>query len=77
MSRSLKYSAGVAAAAICIAVGSSIAWSTLAGSTSAPPYSNKADFDRAFADAASGHRDFKPAEVERLRTNAWTLISAQ
>jgi hypothetical protein len=76
MSRTLTRAFVVVIAVVCVVVGSSIAWSTLAGSTGAPPYANKADFDRAFADAAAGHRAFKPSDVEKLRNSAWKLISS-
>ena len=46
-------------------------WSAcLAGPTSPAIYVTKADFDQAFTDAAVGHRDFKPADVEKLRKAA-------
>jgi hypothetical protein len=66
MSRSFTQASVVIVAALCMAVGFSIGWSSLAGSAGAPPYLTKADFDQAFADAAAGHRDFKPADVEKL-----------
>src|SRR5580704_4949454 len=41
----------------CIAIGSTIAWSNIAGSTGARAYVTKADFDQAFADVeAEGRR---------------------
>jgi hypothetical protein len=41
----------------CIAIGSTIAWSNIAGSTGARAYVTKADFDQAFADVeAAGRR---------------------
>jgi hypothetical protein len=41
----------------CIAIGSTIAWSNIAGSPGARAYVTKADFDQAFADAAAGRRE--------------------
>jgi hypothetical protein len=77
MSRSLTPVFVVIVAAICVAVGSSIAWSSLAGPTNPTAYATKADFDQAFADAAVGHRDFKPADVEKLRQTALRSSAAR
>jgi hypothetical protein len=47
-------------AVACIAIASTITWSNFAGSAGAPAYVTRADFDRAFADAAAGRRASKP-----------------
>jgi hypothetical protein len=57
MSRVLTY---LLAAVACIVIASTIAWSNFVGSAGAPAYVTKADFDRAFADAAAGRRESKP-----------------
>jgi hypothetical protein len=75
MSRLLTRARLVIGVVICVAVGSLIAWSSFAGPTSAPAYVTRADFDQAFADAAAGHRDFKPTDRERLRDAGWHLIN--
>ena len=52
-------------AVTCIAIGSTIAWSNIAGSTSTRAYATKADFDQAFADAAAGQRESEPTIHEK------------
>jgi hypothetical protein len=76
MTRLLTRASVVTVAVVCVAVGFSIAWSSLAGSATAPAYANKADFNRAFADAAAGHREFRPADVEKLRDAGRRSIDA-
>ena len=77
MSRSFTVPAAIIAAAICVAVGSTIAWSKLAApAANAPAYVTKADFDQAFADATAGHREFNPIDREKLRNAGWRIIEA-
>jgi len=75
MSRLLTRARLAIGVAICVAIGSLIAWSSFAGSTDAPAYLTKADFDQAFADAAAGHREFTPTDREKLRDSGWRLIN--
>jgi hypothetical protein len=63
-------------AVTCIAIGSTIAWSNIAGSTGARAYVTKADFDRAFADAAAGRRESEPTIRERFREAAAKEVAA-
>jgi hypothetical protein len=42
-------------------IASAIAWSNLVGSTGAPAYLTRADFDQAFTDAAAWRSESKPA----------------
>jgi hypothetical protein len=76
MSRSFTVPAAIIAAAVCVAVGSTIAWSKLAAPVNAPAYVTKADFDQAFADAAAGHREFNPIDREKLRNAGWRIVEA-
>jgi hypothetical protein len=57
MSRALTH---LLAAVACIVVASTIAWSNFVSSAGPPAYVTKADFDRAFADAAAGRRESNP-----------------
>jgi hypothetical protein len=59
----------------CVAIGSTVAMSNIAVSA-APAYVTKADFDRAFADAASGLRDTKPTLREKYRDASWNFLKA-
>jgi hypothetical protein len=77
MARSFTLPAAIVIGAICVAVGSSIAWSKLAAPANAPAYVTKADFDQAFADAAAGHREFNPIDREKLRNAGWRIIDAR
>jgi len=77
MSRSLMHALVVVVTAGCVALGFSVAWSSLTGATSPVPYATKADFDQAFADAAAGHRDFKPADIEKLQNAGRKLAVAR
>jgi hypothetical protein len=63
-------------AVTCIAIGSTIAWSNIAGSTGARTYVTKADFDQAFADAAAGRRESEPTIRERFREAAAKEVAA-
>jgi hypothetical protein len=75
-SRLLNHVSVAIVAVACVGIGSSIAWSTLAGSAGgpanatkanlagavgAPAYVGRVDFDRAFSDAAAGRGEFKPS----------------
>jgi hypothetical protein len=60
VSRVLTQLLAVFFAVACIAIASTIAWSNFVGSAGAPAYVTRADFDRAFADAAAGRRESKP-----------------
>jgi hypothetical protein len=60
----------------CIAIGSTIAWSNIAGSTGARAYVTKADFDQAFADAAAGRRESEPTIREKFREAAAKEVAA-
>jgi hypothetical protein len=60
MSRVLTQLLAVIFTIACIAIASTIAWSNFVGSAGAPAYVTKADFDRAFADAAVGRRESTP-----------------
>jgi hypothetical protein len=76
MFRLLNHASVAIVAFVCIGIGSSIAWSTLAGSAGGPAYVTKAnlassvgapaylsrvDFNQAFADAAGARGEFKPS----------------
>jgi hypothetical protein len=63
-------------AVTCIAIGSTIAWSNIAGSTGARAYVTKADFDQAFADAAAGRRESEPAIREKFLEAAVKEVAA-
>jgi hypothetical protein len=60
----------------CIVIGSTVALSNVAVVTGAPAYVTKADFDRAFADAAAGMRDSKPTIREKFRDASWNFYKA-
>jgi hypothetical protein len=75
MSRILSPVIVVIAALACVAIGSTVALSNIAVSGS-PAYVTKADFDRAFADAASGLRDTKPTIREKYRDASWNFLKA-
>jgi hypothetical protein len=60
-----------------IAIGSTIAWSNIAGSTGARAYVTKADFDQAFADAAAGRRESEPTIREKFREAAAKDVAAR
>jgi hypothetical protein len=60
----------------CIAIGSTIAWSNIAGSTGARAYVTKVDFDQAFADAAAGQRESEPTIREKFRDAALKEVAA-
>ncbi len=74
MSRVLNHIFVVVVAAVCIAIGTTIAWSNLAGP--APSYASKADFDQAFADAFAGQRELSPAVREKLRSAGSVLLKS-
>jgi hypothetical protein len=63
-------------AVTCIAIGSTITWSNIAGSTGPRAYVTKADFDQAFADAAAGRRESEPTIREKLREAAAKEVAA-
>lgn len=74
MSRVLNHIFVVVVAAGCIAIGTTIAWSNLAGPATA--YASKADFDQAFTDAFAGQRELSPAVREKLRTAGSVLLKS-
>jgi hypothetical protein len=61
----------------CIAIGSTIAWSNIGGSTGVRAYVTKADFDQAFADASAGRRESEPTIREKFREAAAKEVAAQ
>lgn len=61
---------------VCLVIGSTGAWSNLASPQATGAYVTTADFDRAFAEAAKGRRDFTPAVREKLRDGGWNSINA-
>jgi hypothetical protein len=61
----------------CIAIGSIIAWSNIAGSTGARAYVTRADFDQAFADAAAERRESEPTIRVKFREAAAKEVAAQ
>jgi hypothetical protein len=63
-------------AVTCIVIGSTIAWSNIAGSTGPRAYVTKADFDQAFADAAAGRREWGPTIREKFREAAAKEVAA-
>jgi hypothetical protein len=63
-------------AVTCIAIGSTIAWSNIAGSTGPRAYVTKANFDQAFADAAAGRRESEPTIREKFREAAAKEVAA-
>src|SRR5580704_16654893 len=60
----------------CIAIGSTIAWSNIAGSTGVRAYVTKVDFDQAFADAAAGQRESEPTIRQKFRDAALKEVAA-
>ena len=61
----------------CIAIGSTLAWSNIAGSGGARAYVTKADFDQAFADVAAGRRESEPIIAEKFREAAAKGVAAR
>jgi hypothetical protein len=61
----------------CVAIGATIAWPNIAGSTGARPYVTKADFDQAFADAAAWRRESEPTIRKKFREAAAKEVAAR
>jgi hypothetical protein len=60
-----------------VVIGSSVAWSKIAGPVGGQAYLSKAEFDQAFIDAGSVVRPQNTAAYrEKLREAGWKLLNA-
>ena len=76
MSRVLSPIFVAVVALACVAIGSTVSLSNIGVSAGAAAYVTKADFDRAFADAAAGLHESKPTIREKYRDASWNFIKA-
>jgi hypothetical protein len=76
MSRILSPFFAILVALGCVVIGSTVALSNIAVTSGVPAYVTKADFDRAFADAAAGQRDTTPTVREKYRNASWSFFQA-